>query len=98
MNKIQELAAKRIEDVRAKWRTDTGDAAMVEVYLEMGRTPKGYADDQIGRMARIFDLNGRLTSAQVANIRNAMINLIQVSQIVEPEEKPKRKYTRRLAS
>jgi hypothetical protein len=41
MNKIQELAAKRIEDVRAKWRTDTGDAAMVEMYLTQGASPTG---------------------------------------------------------
>ena len=95
MNKTQELAAKRMEDVLAKWRTDTGDAAMVEMYLDTGRKPNGYTDDSAGKLARIFDLNGRLTSAQVTNVRNAMVKMAQEPA---PEEKPKRKYTRRLAS
>jgi hypothetical protein len=96
MNKIQELAAKRMEDVLAKWRTDTGDAELVEAYLQLGRKlGGGYTDDSAGKLARIFDLNGRLTSAQVANVRNAMVKMAQEPAL---EEKPKRKYTRRLAS
>ena len=95
MNKIQELAAKRMEDVLAKWRTDTGDAEMVEMYLDTGRKPNGYTDDSAGKLARIFDLNGRLTSAQVTNVRNAMVKMAHEPA---PEEKPKRKYTRRLVS
>jgi hypothetical protein len=95
MNKIQELAAKRMEDVLAKWRTDTGDAAMVEMYLKTGRKPGGYTDDSAGKLARIFDLNGRLTSAQVNNVRNAMLEMSKEPVV---EETQKRKYTRRIAS
>lgn len=98
MSKMLELSAKRLEDIRAKWRTDTGDVEMVEMYLSMGRTPKGYTDDQAGRTARILDLNGRLTSAQVANIRNALLTLAKETPLTDPEEKTKRKYTRRLSS
>ena len=93
MNKIQELAAKRMADVRSKWRTDTGDAELVEAYLQLGRKlGGGYSDDAAGKLARIFDLNGRLSPAQVANVRRAALESMR-QPAIEPVQK--RKYTRR---
>ena len=93
MTKLQQLAQKRLDDTRAKWRTDTGDAELVEAYLEFGRRPNGYTDDFAGKMARLFDLNGRLSTAQVENIRKAVLSAVQHKDVEEPA--PKRKYTRR---
>jgi len=94
MNKLQQLAKQRLDGTREKWRTDTGDAELVEAYLELGRVGSGYTDDFAGRMARIFDLNGRLSTAQVINIRNAVLEAMRHKDVEEPA--PKRKYTRRV--
>mgnify|MGYP000692088727 CR=1 FL=1 len=95
MTKLQQLAKQRLADARAKWRTDTGDAELVEAYLEFGRRPNGYTDDFAGRMARLFDLNGRLSIAQVANIRRAVLGVVRHNDTPAEEPKQKRKYTRR---
>ena len=96
MTKLQQLAQKRLDDAKAKWRTDTGDAELVEAYLEFGRRPNGYTDDFAGKMARLFDLNGRLSMAQVANIRSAVLSAMRNDDAPAEEPKPKRKYTRRV--
>ena len=96
MNKLQQLAKQRLDGTREKWRTDTGDAELVEAYLEFGRSPNGYTDDFAGRMARLFDLNGRLSIAQVANIRRAVLNAMRHDDAPAEEPAPKRKYTRRV--
>jgi len=96
MTKLQQLAQNRLADARAKWRTDTGDAELVEAYLEFGRRPNGYTDDFAGKMARLFDLNGRLSIAQVANIRRAVLNAVRHHDTPAEEPAPKRKYTRRV--
>ena len=96
MTKLQQLAQKRLDDTRAKWRTDTGDAELVEAYLEFGRRPNGYTDDFAGKMARLFDLNGRLSTAQIANIRRAVLGAVRHNDAPAEEPKQKRKYTRRV--
>ena len=96
MTKLQQLAQKRLDDTRAKWRTDTGDAELVEAYLEFGRRPNGYTDDFAGKMARLLDLNGRLSTAQVANIRRAVLGAVRHNDAPAEEPKQKRKYTRRV--
>ena len=96
MTKLQQLAQKRLADTRAKWRTDTGDAELVEAYLEFGRRPNGYTDDFAGKMARLFDMNGKLSLAQVANIRRAVLSAVRHHDTPAEEPKQKRKYTRRV--
>lgn len=95
MTKLQQLAQKRLDDAKTKWRTDTGDVELVEAYLEFGRRPNGYTDDFAGKMARLFDLNGRLSIAQVANIRRAVLSAVRHNTVPAEEPKQKRKYTRR---
>ena len=95
MNKLQQIAKQRLADVRSKWRTDTGDAELVEAYLEFGRKLNGYTDDFAGKMARLFDMNGRLSTAQVANIRRAVLGVVRHNDVPVEEPKQKRKYTRR---
>ena len=93
MSKTQQIAQQRLADVRSKWRTDTGDAELVEAYLQLGRkVGGGYTDDAAGKLARIFDLNGRLSPAQVANVRRAALESMRQPA---PEPVQKRKYTRR---
>ena len=93
MSKTQQIAQQRLADVRSKWRTDTGDAELVEAYLQLGRKlGGGYTDEAAGKLARIFDLNGRLSPAQVANVRRAALESMR-QPVIEPVQK--RKYTRR---
>lgn len=93
MSKLQTVEAKRLEDIRSKWRTDSGDHEMIERFLESGRTDAGYADSMAGKMARIFDLNGRLSIAQVSNVRRAVLERVKTEPV--EESKTKRKYTRK---
>ena len=94
MNKTQHLAQQRLSEVKNKWRTDTGDAELVEAYLQLGRrVGGGYADDFAGRLARIFDMTGKLSPAQVANVRRAALESMRQPA---PEPVQKRKYTRRV--
>lgn len=97
MNKMQTANQKRIDGIMNKWRADNGDSAAIESRLAAGRTPTGYTDNAIGRLAKTFDEKGRLSIAQMTNVRQMQVAPVvaAVAPVVEEAPKPKRKYTRK---
>lgn len=93
MSKLQTAESKRLEDIRSKWRTDSGDYQMIEQFLDSGRTDAGYTDSMSGKLARIFDLKGRLSIAQVSNVRRVLLERVNLNTLEAP--KAKRQYTRK---
>ena len=92
MNKMQTANQRRIDGIMNKWRADNGDSAAIESRLAAGRTPTGYTDNAIGRLAKTFDEKGRLSIAQMTNVRQMQV---AAAPVVEEAPKPKRKYTRK---
>ena len=92
---MQTAHQKRIDGIMGKWRADHGDSAAIESRLAAGRTPTGYTDNAIGRLAKTFDEKGRLSIAQMTNVRQMQVAPVAAPVVVEESPKPKRKYTRK---
>lgn len=93
MKKMQELALARLKNIKDTWRIDNHDSAQLEAVIETGRDGLGYTDDWIGKLAKLFDKNGKLSFAQMQNIRARLAANPQATS--ETPEKVKRKYTKR---
>lgn len=106
MNKMQEAAAKRLEDIKQTWRNNSDDSAVLEAVINTGRSGAGYTDDLIGKLAKLFDKHGKLSFSQMQAIRSRLAAQSQAtseqpaSESQDTSEQPvkvKRKYTRRVS-
>jgi hypothetical protein len=106
MNKMQEAAAKRLESIKQTWRSNNDDSAVLEAIINTGRSGSGYTDDLLGKLAKLFDNNGKLSFSQMQAIRNRLSAQSQVAceqpatESQDTDEQPvkvKRKYTKRVS-